>query len=92
MSLLNKSVLLFYIIERDKKVVAMDKNTALKRDRSTVITLKKMQAVARVDLDNAIMGDRQAIRNLLAGRHVISYHNLHVEVIIMPYLSIYLLL
>ncbi|KAK9702343.1 hypothetical protein QE152_g30022 [Popillia japonica] len=77
---------LIHLYQRDKKVVAMDKNTALKRDRSTVITLKKMQAVARVDLDNAIMGDRQAIRNLLAGRHVISYHNLHVETI-MEYIS-----
>ncbi|KAI4470334.1 coiled-coil domain-containing protein [Holotrichia oblita] len=40
-----------------------------------------MQAVARVDLDNAVMGDRQAIRHLLADKHVASYHNLHVELL-----------
>ncbi|GJQ68167.1 hypothetical protein Trydic_g16820 [Trypoxylus dichotomus] len=72
---------LIHLYRRDKKVAIIDKNIAIKKDRNTVLTLKKKIALARLDLDNVTFGNRESIQKALDEKQL-SYQDLHIDKVI----------
>lgn len=58
--------LCIFLTERDRAVTLVDTSVAAKKQHRNLVTLRKTIELDRKELDNAIAGDRQGLRNTLA--------------------------